>query len=161
MEGLRCTDRTRLFESAEKIHSGYVEGLNCAERVFCTVHALVETGLPREAVRLLSGMGGGVGGTRDGVCGAVSGGVAALGLIYGRPNPPAGSRERAYETSRDFIAQFRTAFGSTVCRDLVGDLLREACADAEARRKARCAQYTLKAIQLCLDTMLRWKPPAT
>jgi C_GCAxxG_C_C family probable redox protein len=158
VDALRGMDRTRLLEAAEKIHAGYVEGLNCAERVFCTVHALVETAIPREAVRLLSGLGGGVGGSRDGVCGAVSGAVAALGLVYGRPNPPEGNREHAYEVSRDFVSQFRTAFGSTVCRDLVGDLLREATPEAETRRKARCSQYTLKAVRMCLDTLARYAP---
>ncbi|HTX52570.1 MAG TPA: C-GCAxxG-C-C family protein [Candidatus Baltobacteraceae bacterium] len=159
MSIFRFEDRTHLFAEAEKIHAGYVDGLNCAERVFWTVQALVNTTIPREAVRLLSGFGGGIGGCRDGVCGAVSGGVAALGLLHGRPNPPTGDREWAYVVSRDFVNQFRTAFGSTVCRDLVGDLLREASAEAEASRKARCCQYTWKAVQLCLDTLARYTPP--
>ena len=161
MTELKFADRARVCEEAEKIHAGYVEGLNCAERVFCTVHALVHTAIPREAVRLLSGLGGGVGGSRDGICGAVSGGVAALGLVHGRPNPPEGNREWAYEVSRDFVSQFRTAFGSTVCRDLVGDLLREATAEAETRRKARCCQYTLKAVRMCLETLMRFEPHAS
>jgi len=160
MGTVRIADRAQLFAEAARIHAGYVDGLNCAERVFWTVQALVETDIPREAVRLLSGFGGGIAGCRDGACGAVSGAVAALGLVHGRPDPPTGNREWPYVVARDFVSQFRTAFGSTVCRDLVGDLLREATPDADARRKARCAQYTWKAIQMCLEVLDRYSSPA-
>ena len=164
MPQLKHLDRKEIFRQAEAIHEGYVAGLNCAERVFLTVHALVETDIPPEAVALLSGLGGGVGGTREGVCGAVSGGVAAIGLLYGRPNPPAGDKELAYEVCRNFVCQFRTTFGVTVCGELIRDLLREGTAEAEKRRKARCYQYTLTAVQLCIDTLIRFErapSPAT
>lgn len=161
MAHLKSMDRKELFSRAEAIHEGYVAGLNCAERVFLTVRALVETDIPPEAVALLSGLGGGVGGIREGICGAVSGGVTAIGLVHGRPNPPDGNRERSYEVTRDFVCQFRTAFGTTVCRKLIGDLLREGTAEAEERRKARCRQYTLKAVRMCLETLIRFEqgPP--
>ena len=157
MGRLKPMDLKERLVRAERIHAGYVAGLNCAERVFLTVHAFVDTDISPSAVALLSGMGGGVGGPRDNICGAVSGGVAALGLVYGRPNPPEGNRERAYEAPRDFVGQFRTAFGTTICRELVGDLLREGTADAEERRKTRCCQYTLKAVRMCLDMLVRFE----
>ena len=157
MAHLKRMDRKELLERAEGIHKGYVAGLNCAERVFLTVHALMETDIPPSAVTLLSGFGGGVGGTREAVCGAISGGVAAIGLAHGRPSPPDGDRERAYEVSRDFVCQFQTAFGATTCQDLVCDLLREGTAEAEERRKARCARYTLQAVRMCLDTLARFE----
>jgi len=157
MAHLKSMDRQELLDRAEAIHQGYVAGLNCAERVFLTVRALVETDVPPEAVRMLSGLGGGVGGTREGICGAISGGVAAIGLVHGRPNPPDGDRERPYEVTRDFVCQFQTLFGTTVCRELVGDLLREGTTEAEERRKARCGQYTLKAVRMCLQTLTRFE----
>ncbi|OGB95007.1 MAG: hypothetical protein A2Z31_05895 [candidate division NC10 bacterium RBG_16_65_8] len=157
MGHLKRLDREELFQRAQAIHDGYVPGLNCAERVFLAVHALVETDIPAQAVALLSGLGGGVGGTRDEICGAVSGGVAAIGLLHGRPNPHEGNRERAYEVARDFVCQFRTAFGTSGCRELVGDLLREGTAEAEEQRKARCVQYTLKAVRMCLETLARFE----
>ncbi len=157
MAHVKTCDREELYRQAKAIHDGYVAGLNCAERVFLTVHRLLETEIPAQSVALVSGLGGGVGGMREGICGAVSGGVAAIGLVHGRPNPPEGSRERVYEVARDFVCQFRTAFGVTGCCDLVGDLLRDGTPEAEERRKARCAQYTLKAVRMCLDTLLRFE----
>jgi C_GCAxxG_C_C family probable redox protein len=148
-------DRESMLREAERIHDGYVAGLNCAERVFLAVHAFIDTDVPARAVAMLSGLGGGVGGTRDDICGAVTGGVAALGLIHGRPSPPEGDRERAYVVARDFVSRFRTAFGVTGCCDLVGDLLREGTADAEELRKARCARFTRQAVRLCLETLVQ------
>ena len=87
----------------------------------------------------------------------MSGGVAAIGLVHGCPNPPEGIRERAYEVSRDFVCQFRTKFGTTICRELVSDLLREGTVEAEERRKVRCAQYTLIGVRMCLDTLARFE----
>jgi C_GCAxxG_C_C family probable redox protein len=157
MGHLKKLEREEMYRRAEAIHDGYVAGLNCAERVFLTVHAMVDTEIPPQAVALMTGLGGGVGGMRDEVCGAVSGGVAAIGLVYGRPNPPAGNRERVYEVVRDFVCQFQTTFGACGCAELVGDLLREGTAEAEERRKVRCAQYTLKAVRFCLDTLARFE----
>jgi len=163
MAGLRNLDREELFRQAEAIHKGCAEKLNCSERVFLVMHQLTETDLPAEAVCMLSGFGGGVGGIRDNICGAVSGGVAAIGLVHGRRKPPEGSKERAYEVSREFVARFRTMFATTLCRELVGDLVREATAEAEERRKARCFRFTLNAIKICIDTLQRAErlyPPA-
>lgn len=157
MARLKSMDLKELFDRAEAVHEGYVAGLNCAERTFLTAWAFVETDIPPQVVALLTGLGGGVGGMREGICGAVSGGVAAIGLVHGRPNPPDGNRQRPYEVTRDFVCQFRTAFGTTVCRELIGDLLREGTAEAEDRRKARCRRYTLNAVRMCLETLARFE----
>jgi len=157
MACLKNLDREELFTRAEAVHKGCAEQLNCSERVFLVMHQLMDTDLPAEAVCMMSGFGGGVGGIRDNICGAVSGGVAAIGLAHGRKRPPEGSKDRAYEVSRDFVARFRAAFGATVCGELVGDLVREGTKEAEERRKARCFQYTLSAIRMCIDTLRKYE----
>lgn len=157
MARLKSQDRKELYRQAEELHAAYADPMNCAERVFRVLHQLLETDLPLEAGCMLSGFGGGVGGTRDNLCGAIAGGVAAIGLAHGRRNPPEGSRERAYEVSREFVCRFRTAFGQTVCEALVGDLTREATPEAEERRKARCFQYTLTALKAAIDTLQKYE----
>jgi C_GCAxxG_C_C family probable redox protein len=149
-------DPKQFASQIEAIHNRYADGPNCAERVFLAVYDFLGSDIPAEAVAMLSGFGGGIGGTRDNVCGAISGGVAAIGLVHGRRNPPQGSKERAYEVCRDFACQFKTAFGATGCRELIGDLLRESTAEAEERRKARCFQYTLKAVRACVATLAKY-----
>jgi C_GCAxxG_C_C family probable redox protein len=154
---LKALDRQELFRQAEELHAAYAEPMNCAERVFLILHRLMETEVPAEAVRMMSGFGGGVGGTRENVCGAVTGAVAAIGLIYGRPNPLEGNRERPYEVTREFVGRFRASFGMTTCEALVGDLTREGTPEAEAARKARCARFTLQAIRACIDTLQKYE----
>jgi C_GCAxxG_C_C family probable redox protein len=157
MGGLRPLDQSELYRQAEALHQTYAAAeLNCAERVFLIMHRLLETDIPAEAVCLMTGFGGGVGGARDNVCGAITGGVAAIGLAHGRQNPPEGNRERAYEISRDFVGRFRAAFGTTVCGDLVGDLTRQATPEADKERKARCARFTLSAVKACIDTLRKY-----
>jgi C_GCAxxG_C_C family probable redox protein len=154
LEGI---DREQLLRRAENIHRKYVEGLNCSEKVFLTLHGILETNIPSDTVALLSGFGGGVAGTRDNMCGAVSGGVAAIGLIYGRRRPPEGSREKVYEVSRDFVGRFKAKFGTTVCGELIGDLLRESTPESDEKRKGRCSQYTLNAAKICIETLIKYE----
>lgn len=155
MTKLKSADRAQQLREAEAVQAAHGDWSNCAERVFLSLHALMESDIPATAVCMLTGMGGGIGGARGGVCGAVSGGVAALGLIHGREHPPEGDRLWTYEVCRDFVSRFQTAFGATVCGELVGDLLRETTDEAEEQRKARCRKYTLAAVRMCLETLDR------
>jgi len=157
MANLKKMEHEELLRQVENIHKKYAEGLNCSERVFLTLYNLLETDIPAEAVALLSGFGGGVAGTRDNVCGAVSGGVAAIGAVYGRRRPPEGDRERAYEVSRDFVCRFKGMFGTTICGELIGDLLRENTDEAEKKRRGRCSRYTLHAARLGVETLSKYE----
>jgi C_GCAxxG_C_C family probable redox protein len=157
MGRLKPLEKAELYRLAEAIHQEIAEPLNCAERVFLVLHRLMETEIPAEAVCTMTGFGGGVGGTRDNVCGAITGGVAAIGLVHGRPNPPEGSREWTYEVARDFVSRFRTTFGMTVCHELIGDLTRQATPEAERARKARCFQFTLAAVKAAIDTLQKYE----
>lgn len=148
---LERSDREELERHVKNIHAKLVkEKSNCAERTFLTIRSIMETDIPSEAVALLTGLGGGIGGTHSSVCGAVTGGVAALGLVYGRRNPSNESNKEAYRTAREFYCRFKSRFGTEVCRDLIRDLLRANKFDSE-ERKERCHQYTSYAIELCIE----------
>ena len=157
MAHLKNMNHEELLRQVESVHKKYADGLNCSERVFLTMHSILKTDIPSEAVALLSGFGGGVAGTRDGMCGAVSGGVAAIGLIYGRRKPPKGDRERMYEVSKDFVCRFKTKFGTIFCRELIGDLLRDGTDESEEKRRERCSRYTLNAAKMCVDTLSKYE----
>jgi C_GCAxxG_C_C family probable redox protein len=83
----------------ERLHKQYVdEKLHCSKKIFLVIHSLLEIDFSPETVALLSGLAGGIGGTHSSACGAVTGGIAALGLAYGKCKPPEelaeGSRRR-------------------------------------------------------------------
>jgi len=72
--------------------------------------------------RLASGFCAGMGRT-GGVCGAVAGGIMAIGLIHGRSDNQT-APDPVYQKVQQLIAAFEERFGSTNCRVLTGcDLL--------------------------------------
>lgn len=66
---------------------------------------------------IASGFCSGVARTCD-ICGAVSGGILALGLCYGR-SAPGEALDDLYALVRDFKQEFRRLHGSTNCRELL------------------------------------------
>ncbi len=93
----------------------YKGGLNCAES---TLRVLIERGVidaPIEAVRMMSGFGGGV--QRGELCGCITGAVAAIGYVTGRTNADE-SRKESADAVRAFLKEFEGSFGALTCRDL-------------------------------------------
>ena len=93
----------------------YSGGLNCAET---TLRVLIEDNVidaPIETVRMMTGFGGGM--QRGEICGAVIGGVAAIGWAVGRIDPSS-SRRPSADAVRDFLKGFEEQFGNLRCRDL-------------------------------------------
>jgi len=97
-----------------KFRSGY----NCAQAVLYAFCDALD--FDREAaLKLACGLGAGLG-RRQEVCGAVTGGILALGLRHGRGE--GGDRtptEVTYAKVRDLMARFESRHGSCVCRVLL------------------------------------------
>ncbi|MGA8856915.1 MAG: C-GCAxxG-C-C family protein [Candidatus Bathyarchaeia archaeon] len=94
-------------------------GFNCAESVLLAVTAELDaTGQTKEHVipRIATGFGGGIGRNGD-VCGALTGGVMAISLVFGRDKPEE-SRKPCYPVVDRFYNDFRSKFGSCKCREL-------------------------------------------
>ncbi len=97
----------------------FLNGRNCAQAVvvaFCDVTGL-EEGF---AARLSSSFGGGMGRLRE-VCGAVSGMLMVLGLLYGYDENGEGDchKKEHYQVVQDLAARFREENGSIVCREIL------------------------------------------
>lgn len=100
--------------------SRFEEGFNCAQAVFATFAA--RRGMDEsQALRLASPFGGGV--SRQGeVCGAVSGGLMAIGLALGSDTPA--GKDRTYQISQSFLQNFISRHGTLLCRELIGSDIR-------------------------------------
>ena len=68
-------------------------------------------------LRLATGLGGGLGGTREEMCGALSGGVLLIGLLFGRESASEDDTQ-AYELSERYWERFLAAMGATQCARL-------------------------------------------
>ena len=99
----------------------YLSGYNCAQAVLYAFSD--DLNMDKEAALKIScGFGGGMG-LKEEVCGAVSGGVMALGLIYGRgENQDRSLTQETYRKTREFMDVFAEKHGSFICRKLLGDI---------------------------------------
>ena len=117
----------------------------CSEAAFVALNQGLRGGLPLEtAVRLASGLGEGLGG-RGCICGALNGGVLALGLFLGTSTPGWHNGKRVRTASSQLHDFFRESFGATCCRVLTKEVpsgSKEQC----ALRTGRTAEETARII---------------
>ncbi len=100
----------------EHASARFAQGLNCAQAVFATFAPAL--GLDETAaLRLASPLGGGIGRSGN-VCGAVTGGLMALGL--GRDASTPEGKESTYLLAEEFIRRFREKHGTILCHVLLG-----------------------------------------
>lgn len=98
---------------------------NCCESTLIRIDRERELpGFGPDAMRIASCFGGGVAGWGS-VCGAVSGAVMALGLLYGtnggeEPEEFSKKRTELRDLSQSFLKAFEEKWGSVNCMDLLG-----------------------------------------
>ena len=95
------------------------DGFNCAQCVACACAG--EVGMDEDlAFRMMEGFGGGMG-RFDQTCGAISGGVAVLGMQRsGGPAAKPRTKGATYKLSKRLTQEFAAANGSTMCNELKG-----------------------------------------
>lgn len=89
-------------------------GFHCAESVAKTIIDLYAQNPNAEMVRIASGFLGGIGGTHAETCGALTGGIAAIGYLFGRTEPGE-DIQLAQELAAEFTNRFVEGFGSANC----------------------------------------------
>ncbi len=115
----RGMDESSSSEAVTLATSLFEQGFTCGQAVLA---AFAERhGVGRDAaLRAACGFGGGIART-GGLCGAVSGGIVAVGLAHGRTRIEDGQAvERTYEATRALLSEFRRENGSDTCRELLG-----------------------------------------
>lgn len=97
----------------------FYRGCNCSQAVFAAFSDL--TGFDVEtSLKLSCGFGGGVSRLRE-ICGALSGMIMALDMLYGYcdiSDPQLKSNH--YRVVQELCGRFREKAGSILCRDLLG-----------------------------------------
>jgi C_GCAxxG_C_C family probable redox protein len=97
------------------------EGHNCAQAVLRAVAENHAMACPACIPAMALAMGGGVGHTGS-ICGAISGGVMAIGLAVDRTGPRdiLARKRAAYTVAGLFVKDFAAHFRCTDCRDILG-----------------------------------------
>ena len=138
----------------------FLNGCNCSQAVVVAFSDV--TGLDRDfAARISSSFGGGMGRMRE-VCGAVSGMLMVLGLLYGYTDPGQKDchKKEHYALVQELSGKFRQETGSIVCREI----LKNPPSDpnptprpAEFYAKRPCARMVMTAARL-LDEFIAEHP---
>lgn len=105
-------------EAKERAENLYRDGdYLCSEAVFSVVNDYLGNPLPPETVKIASGFPVGMG-KAGCTCGALSGGIMALGLKFGRTQPK-GEMPDMFRVSKELHDEFKAKFRSTCCRVLI------------------------------------------
>ena len=103
-----------IYQQAADYHTA---GNNCVESVVKACNEGLQLHLPDQAIRMISGMGGGIG--RSGcVCGALSGSTMVISSIVGRLDPSEKHQTEVYKFTHEFYERFVAHFGSPCCAQL-------------------------------------------
>lgn len=90
-------------------------GYNCAQSVAAAFADLTDF-TPEQVAAMAAGFGGGVGGSRSELCGAISGGVLVLSLLHPHTDGADAAGKRAvYQKTKEFRRRFEAVFGLTCC----------------------------------------------
>lgn len=96
----------------------FEEGYNCAQAVLYSLCDNTELDI-NTALKISCGFGGGMG-RKEEVCGAVSGGIMAIGMLYGRgENQDRSYTEQTYQKTREFMDKFTEKHDTYICRKLL------------------------------------------
>ena len=116
----------------ERARKNFSKGYNCAECVVEAVLSSLDTGLPKEVIKVATGFGGGVGLYGD-TCGAITGAVMAVGAVHGRSELPSGEERKEiaqkaadelygkpglYRLFNQIPNQLKDKYGETLCREI-------------------------------------------
>ena len=107
------TDRPKLANSY------HAAGYNCVQAVAGAFADHFD--MPLESlIAIGGGFGGGIGGTHEEICGAASGGIMALSLLYPFVDGDDQSgKKRIYAVTKEFRKRFQEIFGHTICGELL------------------------------------------
>ena len=105
----------------EKAVENHKKGCNCAQAV-AGVFAEKLGYNEDELFRLSEAFGGGMGGTQ-GVCGAVSAMVFAVGAVKsaGLEKLPETNKKESYACARELMEKFQSEIGTIMCKEIKGE----------------------------------------
>jgi C_GCAxxG_C_C family probable redox protein len=144
-------------DPSKKAIALFNQKFSCAQSVFAAFAAHLGSD-ESTMLKIASPFGGGVA-RRGQVCGAVSGGLMALGLAQGADSPA--GKEEVYRLGQDFIKRFETFHKSILCRELLGYDINTPQGHQQARDSGAfitlCPQFVEHAAEIIQD-MLEKKP---
>jgi C_GCAxxG_C_C family probable redox protein len=142
-------DRARIIDDVRRKAGGCFQRgeFYCSESVVHTLNEFLGWQFDRSVVRLAAGFPVGIG--KSGcVCGAISGGVMVLGMVYGR-DPGKTMDSRMFPVAAELHNHIKELYKSTCCRVITKDLVFNS-----PERKAHCVKITGEVAAWLADKLL-------
>jgi len=141
------------IDLGEKASNLFLKGFNCSQSVLMTMFE--HWGGNNELVpKIATAFGGGIGRCGS-VCGALTGGVLAIGVRFGTNEPSVEKRLQSYELSRKFYEQFEKRNKGVLCKELIGYTLSNPDEYVKATKEnvfqKKCAGYVKTAVTILLE----------
>ena len=129
-------------------------GFDCSQIVFSEVSDTM--GISKEdALRIASCFG--IGMAREGVCGAVTGALMALGLRYGNDEQnDFMTKRRLFDIRDEFVRRFEESNGGSICPELLGTkvhTLEDMIAMKPSGVFSKCPGYCVSAVSILEDML--------
>jgi len=144
------------FDPINNVVTKFLDGFLCSQAVLSTYAPLY--GLDTDiALKIAAGFGGGMG--RQGeTCGALTGSVMVIGLQKGAVNhEDLTARAATYAAVKELFERFRNENGSTICRELLNNDIRNPEEYERAKKenlfRTRCPGYVKSAVSILSDIL--------
>jgi C_GCAxxG_C_C family probable redox protein len=119
-------------------------GYHCSEAMLVGMGSLLYP-LNPQTIKISTGFAGGVGSTKDGLCGALTGGVMVIGGLYGRTDPKT-KDEKCQQLCAEYQKRFQNEFGCVKCRELKANWVGKP-------GQEKCVQLVERAAWVLLDVL--------
>lgn len=143
-----------LVENAVK---RFLEGYNCAQSVLLTMFEHWN-GKSELIPKIATAFGAGIGRCGS-ICGALTGGVMAIGIRYGTNEPSTEKRLEAYELANKLYKKFEQQNGTILCRELIGYNLSNPKELEEAWKskvfEIKCAKFVSEVVEALIHLETR------
>ncbi len=134
-------------EIEQKTYDYFNGGFNCAESISKAIIEEFSKEKSVEIPKIASGFGGGVGHSKDDICGTLAGGIMALGFLYGRMNQGE-NIQKLMKITAEFRTEFINKFGSSNCKILLDKF-------GVQEKSDKCKKITAEAAGLLADLIAK------
>ena len=130
--------------ATERARELMASGYHCSEAFFIAVGDVLLDAVDERMIQMTTGLGGGVGGSCQEMCGALSAGLLVIGAVHGRVD--AGQDDtHCYDLCKQYLETFAATLGSSSCSELLETKYGE--------DKIPCSQLVAESVEVFFDAL--------